>query len=85
MSLVAIVTNFYCIVTGIVVKDLHKLDFFLALLQCVCDFSISGCFSVLYNLVYMNIYIYKACQSLETAENYGCDFIPKSAWKKLVF
>ena len=61
LSVLVTLMNLYCVLAGLLLKQLHSMDFYLPLLQSVFDFLISGALSSLFNLAAAAFYMHFAC------------------------
>ena len=87
LNILIVVANLYCLVAGVVVKELHKLDFFLALLQCSVDFAFTGVFSLIFNFKWAHMYLDLGCFTFAAADEQNqlvkeYDFWETTQWQR---
>ncbi len=70
VNVLIILSNLYCVVASILVSELHKLDYFLPILQCGLDLLLSGVLSLVVNIILLNIYRRQSCAQYNFAEVY---------------
>ncbi len=88
--MVTALTNLYCLLASVVEEKLHKLDFFLPILQCALDFCFSGVLSLTFNIAVMKLYFQLGCAEYNMVlyteayfdRNYHYDFWQTRQWQR---
>ena len=90
LNILVILSNLYCLMAGVFVRKLRKLDYFLALFQCAIDFSFTGVFCMVFNVQLARFYFELGCLSdqrvhtIDRLYSGTYNFWDQPQWLKLV-